>query len=115
MTARAPQSANIGGSLHLWKKSMRILPALLAAAAALTLVKTAPPSACYSEADFVRVPKLDAHVHVNRDSNEFPDIARRDGFQLLSINVDHPGFPSLGQQASIVYKMHTADPRHFHF
>jgi predicted TIM-barrel fold metal-dependent hydrolase len=55
------------------------------------------------------------HVHLNRDSTDFLDIARKDGFEILSINVDHPAFPSLARQAAIAYKMHEADPRHFHF
>lgn len=93
---------------------MRALTAVLTATAALALVGAAPPPT-YTEADFARVPKLDAHVHANRDSTDFATIARNDGFELLSINVDYPDFPPLAQQASIAYKMHAADPKHFHF
>jgi predicted TIM-barrel fold metal-dependent hydrolase len=94
---------------------MRFIPALFAATAAVALIGAAPAVDTYSEADFARVAKLDAHVHANRDSSDFLTIARKDGFELLSINVDYPDFPPLAQQAAIAYKMHDADPRHFHF
>ncbi|MES1971083.1 MAG: amidohydrolase family protein [Pseudomonadota bacterium] len=94
---------------------MRKIHALVAATATLALIGAAPAPATYSEADFAKVAKLDAHVHANRDSTEFPEIARKDGFELLSINVDYPDFPPLARQAAIAYKMHAADPEHFHF
>jgi predicted TIM-barrel fold metal-dependent hydrolase len=99
----------------LLEKCILALPALIAAIATLLLLRATPTSASYGEADFARVAKLDAHVHLNRDSSDFPEIARTDRFELLSINVDHPGFPALAQQATIAYKMHAADPKHFHF
>lgn len=69
----------------------------------------------YSEADFAKVPKFDAHVHANVDSTEFLELARRNGFELLSINVDYPDFPPLERQAAIARKLHKADPAHFHY
>ncbi|RZF60947.1 amidohydrolase [Sphingomonas populi] len=85
----------------------------------LTLASTAALTAAapsnYSEADFARVAKLDAHVHANRDAPDFLRIARTDGFELLSINVDYPDFPPLATQATIAYTMHAADPKRFHF
>jgi predicted TIM-barrel fold metal-dependent hydrolase len=69
----------------------------------------------YTAADFQRVPKFDAHVHANADDHEFLDIARKDGFGLLSINVDYPDFPSLADQARIAHALAKADPTNFHF
>lgn len=69
----------------------------------------------YSEADFARVPKFDAHVHANVDDPRFLDLARRDGFELLSINVDYPDFPPLLQQAAVSGEMRREDPQVFHF
>jgi predicted TIM-barrel fold metal-dependent hydrolase len=94
---------------------MRIRSGLLAVAAAMALVGSAPSPTSYTEADFARVAKLDAHVHANRDAPDFVQVARRDGFELLSINVDYPDFPPLARQAEIAYKDHAANPKHFHF
>jgi hypothetical protein len=69
----------------------------------------------YSAADFKLVPKFDAHVHANADDRVFLDIAIKDGFELLSINVDYPDFPSLEQQAQVAHKLIAVDPKHFHF
>jgi hypothetical protein len=69
----------------------------------------------YSADDFSHVRKLDAHVHANTDDHEFLDIARKDGFELLSINVDYPDFPTLAEQARVVHALKAADPKHFHF
>ena len=69
----------------------------------------------YSAGDFARTPKFDAHVHANTDDHEFLDIAAKDGFELLSINVDYPDFPSMDRQADIAHRLAAADPRRFHF
>jgi hypothetical protein len=69
----------------------------------------------YAATDFTRVPKFDAHVHANTDDHEFLDIAAKDGFELLSINVDYPDFPSMDRQAEIAHRLAAADPRRFHF
>ena len=83
--------------------------ALCAAAAA------APPSQTYTEADFAQVRKFDSHVHANTDDHHFLDIAHKDGFELLSINVDYPDFPQLEKQAQVAHALQAADPKHFHF
>jgi predicted TIM-barrel fold metal-dependent hydrolase len=91
-----------------------VLPAL----AALLVTAAASPSSdakTYGEGDFGRVRKFDAHVHANVDDPVFLAVARKDGFELLSINVDYPDFPPLATQAMIAEKMHAADPQHFHF
>jgi predicted TIM-barrel fold metal-dependent hydrolase len=69
----------------------------------------------YTDADFALVRKIDAHVHANTDDHDFLDIARTDGFELLSVNVDYPDFPPLAEQARIAHALRAADPAHFHF
>jgi predicted TIM-barrel fold metal-dependent hydrolase len=88
---------------------------LLLPLASALLISAAPPPALYGEGDFGRVRKFDAHVHANVDDGVFLTIAKRDGFELLSINVDYPDFPPLARQAAIAVKMHAADPKRFHF
>jgi len=84
-------------------------------AAAMLLAGAAPAQPGYSDADFTHVPKLDAHVHANVDDPVFLSIARKDGFELLSINVDYPDFPPLGRQAQIAETKRAADPKRFHY
>jgi predicted TIM-barrel fold metal-dependent hydrolase len=69
----------------------------------------------YREQDFASVRKLDAHVHANTDDRVFLEVARRDGFELLSINVDYPDFPPIDVQARIAHRLRAADPARFHF
>lgn len=94
---------------------MKAVNVLAPIAAALLLAAAAPPADTYSDADFARVKKLDAHVHANVDDAVFGGIARKDGFELLSINVDYPDFPPVPVQAAIAEKMQHADPAHFHY
>jgi predicted TIM-barrel fold metal-dependent hydrolase len=84
------------------------------ALAALT-AGAAHAQATYSEGDFVRVAKFDAHVHDNVDRDAFLDIARKDNFELLSINVDYPDFPPLPLQAEAALRHRGEDPQRFHF
>jgi hypothetical protein len=72
-------------------------------------------SECYTAADFPRIRKFDAHVHANVRDGAFLNIAARDGFEILSINVDYPDFPSLQTQAEVAHQLQAADPKHFHF
>jgi predicted TIM-barrel fold metal-dependent hydrolase len=72
-------------------------------------------SPTYTAADFVGVRKFDSHVHANTDDHHFLDIARKDGFELLSINVDYPDFPKLEKQAQVAHTLQAADPQRFHF
>lgn len=69
----------------------------------------------YSVADFAGVHKFDAHVHANKGDGAFLDVAVKDGFEILSINVDYPDFPPLERQADVAHKFQAADPLHFHF
>lgn len=52
----------------------------------------------YTMADFARVPKIDTHMHLHGALPRFMALARRDGFQLLTINVDYADFPPIDQQ-----------------
>lgn len=69
----------------------------------------------YTAADFTHERKFDAHVHANTDDHRFLDIAKQDGFELLSINVDYPDFPKLADQAKVAHELQAADPQRFHF
>lgn len=89
--------------------------ALLLAGATLSIGAAPAREATYSEADFLKVAKFDAHVHANVDDPRFLEVARRDGFEVLSINVDYPDFPALAEQARIAESMRKADPARFHF
>ncbi len=55
----------------------------------------------YGIADFTRVSKIDAHVHINADNTAFIEQARQDNFKLLTINVDYPDFPEAERQQQI--------------
>ncbi|MBV9913095.1 MAG: amidohydrolase family protein [Sinobacteraceae bacterium] len=54
----------------------------------------------YVAADFARVPKIDAHVHLHGPAQRFMAQALLDNFAVLTINVDYPDFPPLGEQQS---------------
>jgi len=92
--------------------SFAAVPVLLASGACAT---TPAGSNTYTVADFATVKKFDSHVHVNSSDPAFVDQAKADGFELLSINVDYPAFPSLEDQAAVAHKFHDADPEHFQF
>ena len=94
-------------------RSLIALLAGVAVATSTTSVAASPSS--YTEADFVRVPKFDAHVHDNVARDAFLDIARKDNFELLSINVDYPDFPPLALQAKAATFHRSGDPKRFHF
>jgi predicted TIM-barrel fold metal-dependent hydrolase len=69
----------------------------------------------YAMADFEKLRKFDAHVHANTPDHIFLDVARQDNFELLSINVDYPDFPSFLKQAEVAHALQAADPARFHF
>lgn len=77
--------------------------------------RTVPALPIYGEADFDHVAKFDSHVHANLDSPIFDAVARRDGFELLSINVDYPDFPAFADQAVVSAKWRRLDPARFHY
>ena len=65
--------------------------------------------------DFTRVRKYDTHVHSNNPDPAFLEQARADGFELLSINVDYPDFPSLKLSARRGADPRGEGPAHFHW
>ncbi|KAF1712850.1 amidohydrolase family protein [Pseudoxanthomonas sacheonensis] len=69
----------------------------------------------YAMADFSRVRKYDAHVHANGKDAAFLEQARADGFELMSINVDYPEFPSLAVQHAAALALSKRDPARFHW
>ncbi|HXD35808.1 MAG TPA: amidohydrolase family protein [Rhodanobacter sp.] len=66
-------------------------------------------------ADFSHVRKFDAHVHSNNPGTAFLEQALADGFELLSINVDYPAFPSVARQRTAALTLAAKDPQHFHW
>ena len=58
-----------------------------------------PGERYYALADFPRVEKIDAHVHVHGAARRASWRRRsRDNFRILTINVDYPDFPALAEQ-----------------
>ncbi|MBB4128065.1 putative TIM-barrel fold metal-dependent hydrolase [Xanthomonas translucens] len=72
-------------------------------------------AAPYAMDDFAKVRKYDAHVHANSADRVFLDLARADNFELLSINVDYPDFPSVAEQHRAALRLAKADPARFHW
>jgi predicted TIM-barrel fold metal-dependent hydrolase len=67
-------------------------------------------------ADFASARKFDAHTHVNSlDSGGLLEQAARDGFELLSINVDYPAFNPHEEQYRMALTLQQRDPQRFHF
>jgi len=58
----------------------------------------------YTMADFSRVEKIDAHVHMNSEDRAFLEQAQSDNFKLLTINVDYPDFPPFDEQQQIAVR-----------
>jgi hypothetical protein len=84
-----------------------------AAAAAPPAKVTAP--ATYSMADFATVRKFDSHVHINVLDPAFVEQARADNFEVLTINVDYPDFPKLGDQRTAALAQMKLDPERIHW
>jgi len=92
---------------------MRRTPLLLLAACLLS--SAAQAQSTYQQKDFATVRKFDSHIHANIADPVFLDVARKDGFELLSINVDYPDFPPLPMQAAAVHTLQAEAPDRFHF
>jgi predicted TIM-barrel fold metal-dependent hydrolase len=86
---------------------------ILAGVICLAGCHSAPPP--YTMADFASVAKIDAHVHDNAMAPVFMEAARTDGFRLLSINVDYPDFPPMGDQEVAAERHIGSDPESFAF
>jgi len=61
-------------------------------------VETAPAPDYYTPADFQRVDKIDAHVHLHGPADRFMAQAIADRFRVLTINVEYPDFPPIAEQ-----------------
>lgn len=105
---------------------LRVLAGSLAASVVCLAAVAAAPSPApaagqtdaadaYSMDDFARVRKYDAHVHSNNKDPAFLEQARTDGFELLSINVDYPAFPSVAMQHEAAMALAKQDPARFHW
>lgn len=96
----------------------RLAAGMFAAAAlsvAIVPAHATEPADHYSMADFGHVPKYDAHFHANNADVAALKQIRADGFEVLSINVDYPDFPTLAQQHQVALELASHDPRHFHW
>ncbi|HTL91371.1 MAG TPA: hypothetical protein VL176_03430, partial [Steroidobacteraceae bacterium] len=93
-----------------WVLALRALAALAAATDATGATgatgATAPGATAaggsagdyYTLADFARVDKIDAHVHLHGRAERFMAQAMADRFRVLTINVDSPDFPPIPEQ-----------------
>jgi predicted TIM-barrel fold metal-dependent hydrolase len=73
-------------------------------------------SSSYSMADFTAVRKFDSHTHVNTvDTTGLLAQAERDGFEILSINVDYPAFNPHEEQYRIALAQRQREPQRFQF
>jgi len=64
----------------------------------------------YTLEDFQRVDKIDAHLHLNGPAAQLMTQAVRDGFRVLTINVDYPDFPPLDEQQRVAVALHKKYP-----
>ena len=98
----------------------RQIVALAAATASLlgcsVAVQRTESASSYSMADFAAARKFDAHTHVNSlDTGGLLEQAQRDGFELLSINVDYPAFLPQEEQYRFALALQQREPQRFHF
>ena len=97
-----------------FNKGLSLVAALLGCAA-LSACATPGEIGTYTASDFAGVRKIDSHVHVNVQDDAFIDQATADNFEILSINVDYPAFPSVAHQAEVAHHYAEANPERFHF
>ena len=72
--------------------------ALALIAASATAAAASATTGYYTRADFQRVDKIDAHVHLHGPAERFMAQAIADRFRVLTINVDSPDFPPIPEQ-----------------
>jgi len=70
----------------------------------------AQAEATYALADFDKVAKIDAHLHLHDAGPGFVEAARRENFKLLTINVDYPDFPPIDEQFRVAVALRKAFP-----
>jgi hypothetical protein len=78
-------------------RSARLLAFLITVALA-GAAAAAPAGSHYAFADFARIDKIDAHVHLSGAADRFMAQASRDNFRVLTINVDSPDYPTIEEQ-----------------
>ncbi|MDY6922368.1 MAG: amidohydrolase family protein [Pseudomonadota bacterium] len=97
------------------RRLLRTLVAPFALLACALSACSTPAAGTYSVADFATVRKFDSHVHVNVADSAFLEQAAADNFEILSINVDYPTFPSVSDQAAVAHHFTGVDPQRFHY
>lgn len=65
----------------------------------------------YGIDDFLKVAKIDAHVHINNEHPAFIEQAQQDNFRLLTINVDYPDFQPIAEQQQIAVMLSQKYPQ----
>jgi predicted TIM-barrel fold metal-dependent hydrolase len=90
--------------------ALLLLTATAAAACQVAAAATAAAAKYYSHADFARVEKIDAHVHVHGPADGFMAQAIADHFRILAIEVDYPDFPPLADQQRDALSLHQRYP-----
>ncbi len=60
-----------------------------------------PSESYYTDEDFSRIKKIDAHVHIGTKDRAFMEQVVEDNFQVLSINTEVPDYPSLEEQENL--------------
>ncbi len=89
---------------HLLQNQRKLFLSGLLLLAGFLLAACAKPAENYTIEDFLKVEKIDAHVHAHADDPAFLEQARADNFRLFTINVDYPDFPPIEEQQRVVVK-----------
>lgn len=74
-----------------------------------------PSFETYGMEDFARIPKFDAHVHINSEDPTLLELARQDGFELMLVNVGDPEFPHIATQRAVAVAFAKMDPARVHW
>jgi hypothetical protein len=82
----------------------------IAASLACSLCVAAHGAEHYSLADYDRVEKIDAHMHLHSADPGFLQAAAREHFKVLTINVDYPDFPPIVVQQRVALALRAAAP-----
>jgi hypothetical protein len=69
----------------------------------------------YTPADFERVEKIDAHVHLHDPGPGFIEQAIHDHFRLLTLNVDNPEYPPIDVQQAVALSLRARYPKRIEF
>ena len=84
--------------------------AAMSAAANAAQATAGEADSYYTLADFQRVDKIDAHVHLQGRSERFMAQAIADRFRVLTINVDSPDMPPVAVQQQTAISLHERYP-----